>query len=133
MDWGIVVNTVVILASAGGIGWIVTAREDKKAKRLENRKRDLEIEEFKKNDVLQDWKDIAEERKKRAESLLADFKELERKIDEKDKLISDLKSKLDDKNTACAVAELMKCEEVGCPNRKPPFGMRETKIADSFE
>ena len=62
-----------------------------------------------------------------------EVKEYKKREDEKDAQISDLKAHLDEKNTYCAVAELMRCDEISCPNRRPPFGMRETKVKDSFE
>ena len=134
IEWGtIILSAVVSLLSAGGIGWIVTAKEDKKAKDLENKQKEIELEEYKKDEIIKDWKDIAEERKHRAEELAEDLKVHEAREQEKDDIISDLRSQLDKKNTYCAVAELMRCEEIACPNRKPPIGMRETKVTDSFE
>ena len=134
IEWGtIIISALASIVSAGGIGWMVTAKEDKKTKQLENKQKEVELEEYKKDEIIKDWKDIAEERKQRADELALEVKEHERREDEKDALISDLKAQLDKKNTYCAVAELMRCEEISCPNRKPPFGMRETKVADSFE
>lgn len=134
VEWGtIILSAIVSLLSAGGIGWIVTAKEDKKAKDLENKKKEVELEEYKKDEIIKDWKEIAEERKHRAEELALDVKEYKKREDEKDAQISDLKAHLDEKNTYCAVAELMRCDEISCPNRRPPFGMRETKVKDNFE
>lgn len=134
VEWGtIIVSAIVSLLSAGGIGWIVTAKEDKKAKDLENKQKEIELEEYKKDEIIKDWKDIADERKQRAEELAISVKDHEAREREKDDIISDLRNQLDKKNTYCAVAELMRCEEISCPSRKPPFGMRETKVADSFE
>ena len=127
IEWGTMIFTALVsLLSAGGIGWIFTARQDRKAKELDNKAKEYELEEHKKDEIIKDWKDIASERKTRAEELAATLKE-------KDVLIADLRAKLDEKNTYCAVAELMRCETVSCPERKPPFGMRETKVVDNFE
>lgn len=134
IEWGtVILSALVTLLSAGGIGWMFTIREDKKTKKLENKRKEAEIEEFKKDEIINDWKEIAEERKKYAEELATNVKEHQNREREKDEIISDLKAQLDKKNTYCAVAELMRCEEISCPNRKPPFGMREKKIADNFE
>lgn len=134
IEWGtIILSAIVSLLSAGGIGWIVTAKEDKKAKALENKQKEVELEEYKKDEIIKDWKDIAEERKHRAEELKESVAMHEKREDEKDKLIDDLRALLDKRNTSCAVAELMRCNETSCPNRKPPFGMREADIKDSFE
>lgn len=134
VEWGtIILSAIVSLLSAGGIGWIVTAKEDKKAKDLENEKKEIELEEYKKDEIIKDWKEIAEERKHRAEELALEVKEYKKREDERDVQISDLKAHLDEKNTYCAVAELMHCDEISCLNRRPPFGMSETKVKDSFE
>ena len=134
IEWGtVLINSIIMLLSAGGIGWIITAKEDKKNKQLENKQKEAELEEFKRDEIIKDWKDIAEERRVRADELAAELKDEKHRNDEKDALISDLKAQLDKKNTYCAVAELMRCEEISCPNRKPPFGLRETKVSDSFE
>jgi len=134
IEWGsVIANGIIMLLGAGGIGWLVTAKEDKKQKQLENQQKEAELNEYKRDEVLQDWKDIAAERKARADELAAELKEHEHREDEKDTIISDLKAQLDKKNTYCAVAELMRCEELSCSNRKPPFGMKETKLSDSFE
>jgi len=133
LQWGNIIATFLIaLLSSGGVGWIFTTREDKRAKRLENKQKELDIAESKKDNVIQDWKDIAEERKSRCVELENTLKEKQRREDAQNAIISDLRSKLDEKNTYCAVAELMRCEVLPCEKRKPPFGMRETKVSDSF-
>ena len=133
MEWGtVLISAIVSLMSAGGIGWIFTIREDRKTKKLENQKKEAEINEYKKDQIIQDWKDIAEEHKKRCNELKQDNLDKDNQIVKKDELISDLRTKLDDRNTYCAVAELMRCETISCEHRKPPFGMKESKINDSF-
>ena len=117
----LLINAAMTLLSAGSVGWIVTVKEDKRAKKLENRRKELEIEEHKKDEIIKDWKDIAEERQKAIVELKAENKAKDERIAEKDAIISDLKAKLDDRNTYCAVSELMKCTEIQCASRKPPF------------
>lgn len=117
----LLINAAMTLLSAGSVGWIVTVKEDKRAKKLENRRKELEIEEHKKDEIIKDWKDIAEERQKAIVELKAENKAKDDRIAEKDAIISDLKAKLDDRNTYCAVSELMKCTEIQCVSRKPPF------------
>lgn len=117
----ILINAVVALLSAGGVGWIITAKEDKKQKQLENKAKEQEIEEHKKDEIIKDWKEIAEERRRRCEELKTDCDKKDVKLAEKDDVISDLKTKLDDRNTYCAVSELLKCTRVQCESRVPPF------------
>jgi hypothetical protein len=129
----LIINAVIALVSAGGVGWIITAREDKKQKQLENKQKEQEIEEHKKDEVIKDWKEIAEERRKRCEELKLDCDKKDEKLVEKDNIISDLRAKLDARNTYCAVSEMLRCEKVACTDRKPPYGMKEIKLDDTFE
>lgn len=117
----VLINAIIALLSAGGVGWIITAREDKKQKQLENKEKEQEIEDHKKDEVIKDWKEIAEERRARCEELKLEVEKKDSKIWEKDNAISELKAKLDDRNTYCAVAELLKCSKVQCESRIPPF------------
>ena len=117
----LLINAVIALLSAGSVGWIVTVKEDKRSKKLENRRKELEIEEHKKDEIIKDWKDIAEERQKAITELKEEAKIKDDRITEKDSIISELKAKLDDRNTYCAVSELMKCTDIQCASRKPPF------------
>lgn len=131
----ILINAIVALLSAGGVGWIITAKEDKKQKQLENEAKEQEIEEHKKDEIIKDWKEIAEERRRRCEELKSDSEKKDERLLEKDNLISDLKAKLDDRNTYCAVSELLKCNDLQCGSRKPPFAssvITSDKAIDSY-
>lgn len=122
IEWvTVIINAIVTLLAVGGLGWIFTIREDKKAKKLENKQKEAEIDEYKKDEIIKDWKDIADERKLRADELSTELKEKERQTIEKDATISELRTKLDARNTYCAVSELLKCNDIQCVNRKPPF------------
>ena len=129
----LLINALVTLISVGGLGWIFTIREDRKAKKLENKQKELDIEEHKKDEIIKDWKEIAEERRKRCEELKSECDKKDEKIVEKDNIISDLRAKLDARNTYCAVSEMLRCEKVACTDRKPPYGMKEIKLDDNFE
>lgn len=122
MEWlTLVINAVVTLLGIGGIGWIFTVRQDRRSKDLDNKAKENEIEDKKKADIIQDWKDIAEERKHRAEKLVEDNEALQERIIKKDEIITSLRTKIDNLNSYCAVAELLKCETLDCQSRKPPF------------
>lgn len=134
IEWStIILSSIASLLSAGGIGWIVTVREDKKAKVLENKQKEAELEEYKKDEIIKDWEGIAAERKQRADELAVLLKEHEEREIQKDNIISDLRSQLAKKNAHYAAAKLMRCEKISCPERRPPLGMTETKVTDSFE
>ena len=76
----LLINALIALVSAGGVGWIITAKEDKKQKQLENKAKEQEIEEHKKDEIIKDWKEIAEERHQRAIELKADCDKKDEKL-----------------------------------------------------
>ena len=122
IDWlTLIINAAVTLLSVSGFAWIFTIKQDRKAKELENQEKEHDIKEKEKDEVIQDWKDIAEERKARCEELKVDVKDKEERLRTKDELISELRQKLDDRNTYCGVAELLRCSRIECPQRLPPF------------
>ncbi len=134
LEWiPILVNAFTTIVCVGGIGWIFTIKEDKKSKKLDNEAKEIDIKEKQKDEIIRDWKEIADERKSRCVELEDRCNERDEIIANKDEIISELRTKLDERNTYCAVAELMRCEEVSCINRKPPFGMKEAKISEKFE
>lgn len=122
MEWlPIIVSGIVSLLSVGGLGWIITAKEDKRAKQLDNKKKEEEIEEDRKDEIISDWKDIAEERRRRCEELKESLDEVQARSRKKDDIISELRTKLDQRNTYCAIADLLKCNDITCSNRQPPI------------
>lgn len=122
IEWGtIVISSIVSLISAGGIGWIVTAREDKRSKQLDNTAKEDEIKEHRKDEIINDWKEIAEERKQRADKMALDIEQIQERSRKKDDIISELRTKLDSRNTYCAVAELLRCDNLTCDRRQPPI------------
>lgn len=133
MEWlPIIVSGVVSLLSVGGLGWIITAKEDKKAKQLDNKKKEEEIEEDRKSEIISDWKDIAEERRRRCEELKESLDDVQIRSRKKDEIISELRSRVDSLNTACAVSELLKCERLECGNRLPPVGSSVTSTSKAL-
>ena len=55
MDWlSLIINAVVTLLGIGGIGWLFTVREDKRAKQLENEAKEDEIKEHRKDEIIND-------------------------------------------------------------------------------
>lgn len=98
-----------------------TVREDKRAKQLENEAKEDEIKEHRKDEIINDWKEIAEERKLRADKMALDIEQIQERSRKKDEVISELRTKLDSRNTYCAVAELLRCNNLTCERRQPPI------------
>lgn len=71
------------------------------------------------------------------EQLLVMSERLEKKdyvIQDKEDHISDIREKLDSVRTKCALATIMRCESMSCPNRVPPVSMALTKgLGDALQ
>lgn len=108
MDW---TSIIIALLAGGTLTTIVTLRDKKTAAALDNVKT-----------VVDQWQEIAEDRKTRAEELKADLDRKESIIQEQWVEISELRNQLDHERTARAVAEMLKCRKTDCTDREPPFG-----------
>lgn len=111
-DWLTLLTTfITVLVPTGGLTAIVTLRDKKTAAVLDNIKT-----------VVDQWQEIAGDRKTRAEELKVDLDRKEAIIQEQWAEISNLRNTLDHERTARAVAEMLKCKKTACKDRVPPFG-----------
>lgn len=111
-DWLTLLTTfITVLVPTGGLTAIVTLRDKKTAAVLDNIKT-----------VVDQWQEIAGDRKTRAEELKVDLERKESIIQEQWVEISDLRKQLDHERTARAVAEMLECKKTDCTDREPPFG-----------
>lgn len=122
-------STIIILIAefllGGGIIAIVTIKDKKTAAILDNMQK-----------VIEEERALAQEYKEEAESLREECRKKDDIIRGKEDYIRDLhkdKSELHDKldkaNSRAAVNKLLKCQEIGCNQRRPPLG---EGAADTF-
>lgn len=112
MDWTQIITTLItILVPTGGFLGVFTIREKKTALMLENA--------AKLNDG---WTALANERQETIKEKEKKIETKDDKIDELYRINSSLRHKLDDANTARAVAEVLLCDIASCTKRNPPFG-----------
>lgn len=108
MDWA---SIIIAILTSGTLTTIVTLRDKKMAAALDNVKT-----------VVDQWQEIAEDRKTRAVELKADLDRKEAIIQEQWVEISELRNALDHERTARAVVKMLECKKTGCAEREPPFG-----------
>lgn len=133
MDWNTIVIAVVSALGSGGIlATILNLWTGKRSRKLDDDAKEFDIQEHKKDEIVQDWKDISAERKERAEELSIALRESEQRVRDKEKVITELRTKLDDLRTYCAVAELLKCEDLTCERRRPPFASSVVSTSKSL-
>ena len=78
---------------------------------------------------IDQWKLIVEEYKREKEAMQADIDRKDRKIDSLYGQIGILKDEKDKLSSKVAYLTVVKCYEVGCIKRQPPFGANQ-KIND---
>lgn len=118
MDWSTIINLITLLTVGGGLYALATIQDKRMTLMLENIKSMLD-NTTKVNDA---WERIAKTK--------ADVLEiLEKRCDNKDKDISVLqrdnsviRRQLDRTRTAKATAEMLRCNNISCTKRIPPFG-----------
>nr|DAU14164.1 MAG TPA: hypothetical protein [Caudoviricetes sp.] len=123
MDWTTIIITILtLLISNGGLVTLVTLREKKNAALLDNISK-----------LIDQWQEVANDRKLRADELKSDLDRKDAKIDSLYAEIAKLRGELDHTRTSEAVARMLKCENTACLDRKPPFGSVEIKIAKTVD
>ena len=74
---------------------------------------------------IDQWKLIVEEYKREKEAMQADIDRKDRKIDSLYGQIGILKDEKDKLSSKVAYLTVVKCNEVGCIKREPPFGANQ--------
>ena len=109
MDWTtILVAAVSSLLSGGAIGGVVFFRENKRARQLENE-----------TTASAQWRELYEKAEAKVEAQNG-------KIESLYKENGYLRDRNNGLKTQRAVLAVYKCEELGCPARRPPFGTPQT-------
>ena len=112
MDWTqILITLITILVPTGGFLGLFTIREKKTEMMLANASK-----------LNDGWTALANERQEQLKEKEQKLDEKDAKIDELYRINSSLRHKLDDANTAKAVAEVLLCDKTSCVDRNPPFG-----------
>ena len=120
MDWiSIIDSLVTALLCSGGLYTIFTIREHKRSAKLDND-----------NKVIEEWKELNNEKAIRINELKETVSNQAARSEKQDDVISELRTKLDNAHTKCAIAELMRCDCIACSNRKPPFGTKEQNVEE---
>lgn len=120
MDWTTIIVTVLtVLISNGGLVTLVTLKEKKTEAFLDNVAK-----------LIDQWQEIAEERKQRVKELKDDLESKDKKIEEVIRDRSEVRDDLDRTRTSEAVAEMLRCDNISCLDRKPPFGRNDKLISN---
>lgn len=130
MEWTTIIVSIISALAGGGLLSLLTIRETKKSKKLANTEKELELEDKKKDEVINDWRELEEQRKKNLEECQTRAYTLQKKLDEREIIISELRKRLDDVNSENVALNLIRCSKIQCSDRIPPFGFKEISIKD---
>lgn len=125
MEWGTITTLVAEVLFGGGLLAFVTIKDKKTAAILENMQK-----------VIEEERDLAKDYRTEVSSLKEELRQKDEIIRGKEDYIrglhkekSELHEKLDKANSRAAVNKLLKCQEIGCSQRRPPLG---EGAADTF-
>lgn len=125
MELGTIIILIAEFLLGGGIIAIVTIKDQKTAAILDNMQK-----------VIEEERELAKQYKEEVQSLKEEIKgkdefarNQENYIRELHKEKSDLHEKLDKANSRAAVNKILKCQNLGCGDRRPPLG---EGAADTF-
>lgn len=125
MEWGTITTLVAEVLFGGGLLAFVTIKDKKTAAILENMQK-----------VIEEERDLARDYRTEVTALKEELRQKDETIRGKEDYIrglhkekSDLHEKLDKANSRAAVNKLLKCQEIGCAQRRPPLG---EGAADTF-
>jgi len=138
MEWGTITTLVAEVLFGGGLLAFVTIKDKKTAAILENMQK-----------VIEELRDLVREYKEENKSLKDEIKQKDEIIRGKEDYIrelhkekSDLHEKLDKANSRAAVNKILKCQNLGCVERRPPLGegaadtfrqIRNGNLGDDYE
>lgn len=115
MDWNGLISGLIAGAFSSGFAMsLMYFKENKKAKQLENEKA-----------AIDEWQDIAQERKSRCDELKESLDHKDAKIEELYKENAQLRQRSDTLSSKNAALSLLKCRDLTCAHRKPPFGNKD--------
>ncbi len=122
IEWTTIIVTLISSAiGAGAITSLVTMKEKKTEKQLENKEKEEDIE-TKNSDR---WEKLVDQLSEQIESLNERIDKKDARITELEDTNADLRHKLDEVNTDYVRANLLKCTTLNCLDRKPPLGFTE--------
>lgn len=111
MDWTSIIMTLI---TSGAFTAIYLLGERKTSAVLDNVGKSID-----------QWKLIVEEYKREKEAMQADIDRKDKKIDSLYTQIGILKDDKDKLSSKVAYLSVVKCSEVGCVKRQPPFGSNQ--------
>ncbi|MFI3249156.1 MAG: hypothetical protein R3Y39_08535 [Rikenellaceae bacterium] len=113
----IVISIGSLILGGGGVGAFMYYRENKRAKHLDNERKVLDNTK----EQAEQWKNLYLEAERKSQAKSAKMETLYNTIGKKNTEITKLNGRL-------SRVGLLRCDEVGCPARKPPINTMSTEL-----
>ena len=114
IEWTTIAIAVAGSISIGEIINLFTVREHKKGLTIENKQKEDDR-----------WEKLADQQADQINNMNERLEKKDARIIELEDRCADLRTKLDEANTALAKATLLKCNRLNCTDRRPPLGYTE--------
>ena len=112
--FSMVLSVIAAIGGVTGIISLLTLRETKRGMQIDNKQKESD-NYIKLINELQDQVEKLNERVDKKDARITELEDCN----------ADLRSKLDEKNTALAKATLLRCTRLACESRRPPLGYSE--------
>lgn len=143
MDWIVLAEFIATFVAGGSIielfRYFSTRREMKRSVKLENDTKEAELEDIKKDSIVDGWEKLASQYQKDIEyyrTLIDDrdniIKDYEEKLMSRDELIGTLREEINNLSSENTALKLTKCEKIQCTERIPPFGFKKLDIQNGL-
>lgn len=119
-----VINLIVGAIGGGGLLKLVSVFEEKRSKKLENDKADIDNL----SSMNKVYEDTISFLQKEIDYLKTSRHETHEKLDKRENEISELKKKVDELNSSVAILTRFKCTVIHCDKRVPPLDMNENSV-----
>ena len=114
MDWVTIITALIAALAGGGLTSLVKIKESKHGAELDNKEKEDNR-----------WSKLCDELQDHIGTLNERLDKKDARITELEDSNANLRQQLDDRNTALAKANLLKCSKLQCPSRIPPLGYSE--------
>lgn len=117
------------LATGGTLFGLLTYKENKRAKQLENKQKEQDLKQDENRELLDHWKEIAEEYRRELSALKELLEQNRAKISSMHEEIADLREKRNVLASRLTIAQLTHCRKIECATREPSLSLKPHELS----
>lgn len=127
IDWTMVITSLIAMVTGGGIMKLLTLKQEKRSKDIDNAERIIERYEKMNDQIRADAEEDKRKYKEETNEAKKQVKELTAKVNDLYARIGKLQKDLEMMQISYSNAAALKCENLNCKKRFPPLKECETK------